>query len=57
MDYFLNAEYKIEGVTNWQSSPIFVGLDGNTTYTVTMRIKATNSSFASNSITVTVTTK
>lgn len=41
----------------YQASPVFVGLESKTTYTVKMRVKATNSSFASLPIEITVTTK
>ena len=55
MSYYENVEYSIGG--EYQLSPVFVGLESNTTYTVTMRFKATDSSFASSEYTVTITTK
>ena len=45
MKYYENTEYSIGG--EYQLSPVFIGLESNTSYTVTMRLKATDSSFAS----------
>lgn len=45
MKYHENVEFSIGD--EYQLSPVFTGLDSNTTYTVKMRVKATNSSFAS----------
>ncbi len=45
MTYYENVEFSITG--QYQLSPVFIGLESNTTYTVTMRFKATDSSFAS----------
>lgn len=52
MTYYENVEFSI-GDT-WQSSLVFVGLK-NTTYTVKMRFKATDSTFASSVYETTVT--
>ena len=45
MEYYPNAEYMIDGV--YQYEPIFVGLESGKTYTVTIRLAATDNSFAS----------
>ena len=55
MQYHGDVEFSING--QYQSSPVFINLDSNTTYTVVMRVKATDSSFASEAIEYTVTTK
>lgn len=54
MKYYDNMEYSIG--KEYQLSPVFVGLESDKTYTVTMRIKATGSSFASETTQITVTT-
>ena len=55
MELYSNVEFSIGG--EYQLSPVFVGLESETTYTVKMRVKATESSFASEVIEITVTTK
>lgn len=55
MQYYGNVEYKIDGP--YQLSPVFINLESQTTYQVTMRLKATNASFASDTYTVSVTTE
>ena len=55
LEYYPNAEYKIDG--EYQSGTVFVGLESGKTYTVTIRLAATDNSFASNTIEVEVTTK
>ena len=55
LEYYPNAEYKIDG--EYQSGTVFVGLESGKTYTVTIRLAATDNSFASNTIQVEVTTK
>ena len=55
MEYYPNAEYVING--EYQYSPVFIGLESGKTYTVTIRIAATDNSFASNTYQVVVTTK
>ncbi len=49
------AEYSLDGKT-WQASPVFTGLQPNTTYTIYARYAQTDSSFASDASTATVTT-
>ena len=49
------AEYSMDGKT-WQASPVFTGLQPNTTYTIYARFAQTDSSFASDASTATVTT-
>ena len=53
MQYYENAFYSIDGVV--QNSPVFVGLESGTTYTVTVYIGATDSSFNSLTYQTTVT--
>ena len=55
MKYHGDVEYAING--SYYSSPVFTGLQNNTTYVVTLRIKATDSSFASEAFEYVVTTK
>ena len=55
MEYYPNAEYMING--EYQYSPVFIDLESGKTYTVTIRIAATDNSFASNTYQVKVTTK
>lgn len=55
MELYPNAEYMIDG--EYQLSPVFVNLESNTKYTVTVRVGATDSSFASETYQVEVTTK
>ena len=54
MKYYDNVEFSIG--EDYQLSPVFIGLERNKTYTVSMRLKATDSSFASEAVTTTVTT-
>ena len=53
MEYYPNAEYMINN--EYQLAPIFIGLEANKTYVVTVRIAATDNSFASTTYQVTVT--
>lgn len=55
MEYYPNAKYKIDG--EYQSSPVFVGLESGKTYTITICLEATESSFASEPYQVQVTLK
>lgn len=55
IEHMKGLEYKI-GDT-YQDSPVFIGLQSKTEYTVTLRMKATSSSFCSESFTLKVTTK
>ena len=57
IDYYLDewGINKIDG--EYQLSPVFVNLESNTKYTVTVRVGATDSSFASETYQVEVTTK
>ena len=55
MEYYPNAEYMIDGV--YKFAPIFIGLESGKTYVVTMRLAATESSFASNIYQIEVTIK
>ena len=54
MKYYENTEYSIG--EEYQLSPVFINLESNTTYTVKVRLKATDSSFASIPYEVTVKT-
>lgn len=56
MDYYPNMEFKLND-GEWQSSLVFTGLKSNTKYTITMRLAATDNSFASNTYQFEVTTK
>ena len=55
MDYYPNAEYKIDG--EYQASPVFTGLESGKTYTITVRLEATLDTFASETYEVQVTLK
>ena len=55
MESYPNAIYAING--EYQLSPVFVNLESNTKYVVTVKVAATNSSFASETYQVEVTTK
>lgn len=54
MQYYENVEFKIDG--EYQLSPVFIDLKSDTTYQVSMRLKATDSSFASRTYEISVKT-
>ena len=54
MKYYDNVEFSIGA--EYQLSPVFVGLSSNTKYTIKMRVKATDTNFASETCEITVTT-
>ena len=56
MEYYPDVEFKLND-GEYQSSLVFVGLKPNTKYTVTMRLAATDNSFASNTYQIEVTAK